>query len=58
MKLSQTGDHALSAPVFERLDEAGRLETRLKDKLAEIFDLWCEQNVSPRAEVTMLKRAV
>ncbi|WP_276121266.1 DUF6005 family protein [Pararhizobium qamdonense] len=58
MKLSQTGDHALATPVFERLDEAGRLETRLKDKLAEVFDLWCEQNVSPRVNVTMLKRAV
>ena len=58
MKLSQTGDHALATSVFERLDEAGRLETRLKDKLAEIFNLWCAQNVAPRVNATMLKRAV
>ncbi|WP_312364984.1 DUF6005 family protein [Ensifer sp.] len=54
MKLSQTGSHALAAPVFERLAEADRAETKLKGKLAEIFGLWCEQNVT--ADIPMLKR--
>ncbi|MEI2298412.1 DUF6005 family protein [Ensifer sp. MJa1] len=41
MKLAQTGDRLLAHTVFERLDEADRLETKLKAKLAEVFDLWC-----------------
>jgi acyl carrier protein len=57
MKLYQTGDPALAAPVFERLDEADRRETRLKVKLAEVFDLWCAHNIPARVEVRMLKRA-
>ncbi|MDO9417891.1 DUF6005 family protein [Pararhizobium sp.] len=43
MKLSQTGDRTLAGQVFARLDEAGRLEHRIKGKLREIFDLWCER---------------
>lgn len=58
MKLSQTGDRALAVPVFERLDEADRLETKLKAKLAEAFDVWCAQNVPAPVEVRLLKRAV
>ncbi|MGF6178235.1 DUF6005 family protein [Ensifer sp. 4252] len=54
MKLSQTGDRALADPVFGRLAEADRIETKLKGKLAEIFDLWCEQNIA--ADISMLKR--
>ncbi|MCK3777079.1 DUF6005 family protein [Ensifer sesbaniae] len=42
MKLAQTGDRTLAGTVFERLDEADRLETKLKGKLAEVFDLWCD----------------
>lgn len=57
MKLSQTGDPALAQQVFERLDEADRLETKLKGKLAEVFDLWCAQNSPAQVEVRMLKRA-
>ncbi len=54
MKLAQTGDRALVTDVFERLDEADRQEMKLKTKLAEIFDLWCDL-VLP-AEVPPLKR--
>ncbi|MNT90840.1 hypothetical protein D3C72_2318410 [compost metagenome] len=54
MKLSQTGERALATPVFARLAEADRIETKLKGKLAEIFDLWCEQNIA--AYISMLKR--
>lgn len=54
MKLAQTGDRALATDVFERLDEADRQEMKLKTKLAEIFDLWCDL-VLP-AEVPPLKR--
>lgn len=56
MKLGQTGDHALASGVFERLDEADRLETKLKGKLAEIFDLWCERNILAPIEFPKLKR--
>jgi len=42
MKLAQTGDRSLAGPVLERLDEADRLETKLKAGLAEVFDLWCD----------------
>ncbi|WP_438751650.1 DUF6005 family protein [Pararhizobium sp. O133] len=57
MKLSQTGDHTLATPVFERLNEADRLETKLKSKLAEIFVLWCAQNIPAHVETRLLKRA-
>ncbi|WP_426128720.1 DUF6005 family protein [Pararhizobium sp. PWRC1-1] len=56
MKLSQSGDRALAPTVFDRLDEAGRLETNLKAKLAEIFVLWCERNIPEPIEVPILKR--
>ncbi|MGN7733129.1 DUF6005 family protein [Ensifer sp. 22564] len=54
MKLAQAGDRSLAGAVFERLDEADRLETKLKAKLAEVFDLWSDL-VLP-AEVPPLKR--
>lgn len=54
MKLSQTGERALATPAFERLAEADRIETKLKGKLAEIFGLWCDQNIT--ADIPMLKR--
>ncbi|MCY1314895.1 hypothetical protein D9M68_431550 [compost metagenome] len=54
MKLAQAGDRALAGAVFERLDEADRLETKLKAKLAEVFGLWSDL-VLP-AEVPPLKR--
>jgi acyl carrier protein len=57
MKLSQIGDPTLAAPVFEKLDEADRRETKLKAKLAEIFGLWCEQHVPAGGDVRTLKRA-
>jgi acyl carrier protein len=56
MKLSQTGDRALAPAVFERLEEADRLELKLKKKLAEVFDLWCDLAIP--AEVAMLKRPI
>ncbi|MFB9949077.1 DUF6005 family protein [Rhizobium puerariae] len=44
MKLSQTDDRAEAGQVFERLDEADRLERKLKGRLGEVFDLWCEKH--------------
>lgn len=55
MKLSQTGDRTLAADVFARLDEADRQETKLKTRLAEVFDLWCD--LALPAELPLLKRA-
>ena len=57
MKLSLTRDPAFAARVFEKLSQADRLETRLKAKLTEIFNLWCGQSIPARVEVRMLKRA-
>ncbi|WVT76746.1 DUF6005 family protein (plasmid) [Sinorhizobium chiapasense] len=54
MKLAQTGDRTLAGTVFERLDEADRLERKLKVRLAEVFDLWCDL-VLPE-EIPALKR--
>jgi acyl carrier protein len=42
MKLSQTRDHNFAADVFKRLDNAERIEDRIKNKLQEVFGLWCE----------------
>jgi acyl carrier protein len=56
MKLGRTGDHALAAPVFEKLDEADRLETKLKAKLDEVFGLWCDRNIPAAVDIPMLKR--
>ena len=55
MKLGQTGDRALAAPVFDRLDEADRIETRLKAKLANVFSLWWAQE-APSYDRDTLKR--
>lgn len=55
MKLGQTGDREQADAVFERLDEADRLERKLKGRLGEVFALWCDRNVA--APVTALKRA-
>lgn len=54
MKLAQTGDRSLLGAVIERLDEADRLETKLKVKLAEVFDLWCDLAIPQ--EIRPLKR--
>ncbi|CCE95817.1 conserved hypothetical protein [Sinorhizobium fredii HH103] len=54
MKLAQTNDRGLAAAVFERLDEADRLETKLKVRLTEVFDLWCDLAIP--AEIPVLKR--
>ncbi len=45
LKLSQTKDPAQAIAVFHKLDEADRLETKLKGKLAEVFALWCRRFV-------------
>lgn len=56
MKLSQTADRELSVPVFERLAEVDRLERKLKDRLGEVFALWCDQHEA--GSFTSLKRAM
>jgi hypothetical protein len=45
MKLGQTGDRNQAGAVFERLDEADRLERNLKNRLGEVFSDWCDQNL-------------
>ncbi|WP_117190187.1 DUF6005 family protein [Rhizobium terrae] len=45
MKLSQTGDGEQAAAVFDRLEESDRLERKIKDRLGEVFGLWCDQNL-------------
>lgn len=54
MKLAQTEDRSRAGAVFARLDEADRLETKLKAKLAEVFDLWCALAIPE--EVPPMKR--
>jgi petrobactin synthase len=44
MKLSQTADRNQAGAVFNNLDEADRIEFRLKAKLSEVFDAWRELN--------------
>jgi petrobactin synthase len=45
MKLGQIGDRNQAGAVFERLDEADRLERKLKNRLGEVFSDWCDQNL-------------
>ncbi|WP_320198861.1 DUF6005 family protein [Agrobacterium sp. rho-13.3] len=47
MKLSQTRDPAQAAGVFAQLDEADRIETKLKDQLGDVFAQWREENCAP-----------
>ncbi|BCH18180.1 MULTISPECIES: DUF6005 family protein [unclassified Mesorhizobium] len=42
MKLSQTGDEALAARVFEKLDVLDAMERSLKRRLAQTYRLWCD----------------
>jgi acyl carrier protein len=57
MKLGQTGDRAQAPAVFDALDEADRIELRLKAKLGEIFGAWrdrhCTQPVVPMRRVAV-----
>ena len=55
MKLAQTEDRAQSDAVFERIAEADRLERKLKDRLGEVFAMWCDQQETEAAPD--LKRA-
>jgi hypothetical protein len=42
MKLSQTGNDALAARVFEKLDELDSMERSLKRRLAQTYRIWCD----------------
>ncbi|WP_394893276.1 DUF6005 family protein [Mesorhizobium sp. AaZ16] len=42
MKLSQTGNDALAARVFEKLDELDLMERNLKRRLAQTYRMWCD----------------
>jgi len=44
MKLSQTKDAAHAPAVFAQLDDADRIEKKLKDRLGEVFAQWCAEN--------------
>ncbi|MFI0844311.1 DUF6005 family protein [Mesorhizobium sp. IMUNJ 23232] len=47
MKLSQTGDEALAAPVFEKLDALDVMERSLKGRLAQTYRVWCDTRGLP-----------
>lgn len=47
MKLSQTGDRAVAAEVFARLDTIDLLERRIKARLQEVFAAWCAERGIP-----------
>jgi petrobactin synthase len=57
LKLSQTQDRATAAAVFGALDEADRIEFRLKAKLGEVFDAWrasnCAEPVAPMQRIAV-----
>lgn len=57
MKVGRTADPSQAPDVFDRLEEADRIERRLKSKLAEIFDLWCARNLDASIEDPILMRA-
>jgi petrobactin synthase len=42
MKLSQTGNDAFAARVFEKLDVLDAMERDLKRRLAQTYRLWCD----------------
>ncbi|MDQ6433885.1 DUF6005 family protein [Mesorhizobium sp. LHD-90] len=42
MKLGQTGDEALTQPVFDKLDALDALERDLKRRLAQTYRVWCD----------------
>ncbi|MDP9836555.1 acyl carrier protein [Neorhizobium huautlense] len=47
MKLSQSSDPPHAPAVFGQLDEADRIETKLKNRLGEVFAQWCDENCVP-----------
>ncbi|MGV1754558.1 DUF6005 family protein [Agrobacterium sp. CG674] len=49
MRLSQTQDPAQATAVHAQLDEADRLETKLKTRLGEVFSQWREENCASSA---------
>lgn len=42
MRLSLTGDEALAAGIFEKLDELDAMERSLKGRLAQTYRVWCD----------------
>lgn len=42
MKLSRTGDEALAARIFEKLDGLDAMERSLKGRLAQTYRVWCD----------------
>lgn len=42
MRLSRTGDEALAARIFERLDGLDAMERSLKGRLAQTYRVWCD----------------
>lgn len=54
MKLSQTGDAALAAPVLAKLDSLDAMERSLKSQLARVYERWC---ASQRLEAWPAKTA-
>lgn len=55
MKLGQTGERAEAANVFRLIEEADRIELRLKGKLGDVFGQWCDWNFAQPA--TELRRS-
>lgn len=57
MKLGQTADANLAAPLLSRIDEADAQEFKLKRKLGAVFDMWCAERFPADLEPT-IRRAV
>jgi petrobactin synthase len=58
MKLSQTGNDAFAARVFEKLDVLDAMERDLKRRLAQTYRLWCDTRGLPHTPRHDLEEAV
>jgi hypothetical protein len=58
MKLSQIGNDAFAAQVFEKLDELDAMERDLKRRLAQTYRMWCDTRGLPHAPRHDLAEAV
>lgn len=47
MKLSMSSDRALAGGVFELLDQQDELERRIKQRLTEVYRMWCSDLDAP-----------
>ncbi|MEZ0386582.1 MAG: DUF6005 family protein, partial [Verrucomicrobium sp.] len=46
IKLATTGDRRLGDKIFDLLDKQVERENRIKARMQEVFDMWCERSFS------------